>query len=479
MILPLAILALGLGAMTLIAPEVAALLGLAAMYLNLPGIAAGVHGVPAALAGMGFLLLLGPLAIRFLKREPVVLDLPSLLLSAFLGAVLLSMFVVEDVPEATRWVTTFLVEGVLLYFAAVNLFRTPARLRRARTVLLVCGALLGALTLYQEATRSYDRQFGGLAQRNLERQLHEENARRDPFRPAEQIHVSNRAGGPVGEPNRYAQVLLVLLPLAYFAARSEESRRRRLLVYACGGLILAGVLLTYSRGAFVTLLVMVAILVAMRAVTLRALALGAAAMVLIVSALAPGYVLRVATLQETSELLGGPRETEGDDVMRSRLTEMLAAWSVFADHPLIGVGPGQYSPVYSMRYMSDPDIAFRAIDRPRRAHNLYAELAAETGILGLATFLALAGLVQRRLWRAWKRYRGRREDLAGLAAGFFVGVWGYLVSAMFLHLSYQRYYWLLLGLAVAAIHAVTVEEVRARKIRHAVEHLRGAVEAAR
>ena len=162
--------------------------------------------------------------------------------------------------------------------------------------------------------------------------------------------------------------------------------------------------------------------------------------------------------------------------MRSRLTEMLAAWTVFVDHPILGVGPGQYAPVYSEDYMNNPDIAFKMIDRPRRAHNLYFELAAETGIFGIAFFLGLVGLIEVRLWRAWRRWKGVREDLSSLAAGFFLAVLGYLISALFLHLSYQRYYWLLLGLAAAALHVLAAEESRARRIRDAIADLEGATE---
>ena len=472
------ILLVAMAAGVLIAPEVVALLGLAALYVNLPGIAVTLYGAPAILAGAVVLLLLGPLVVRFMHREPVVVDRPLLLLLAFFGAVLLSTFVVEDVPEATKWLTTFLVEGLLLYFAAANLFRTPERLRRALIVLVVSGSVLGGLTLYQETTRKYEQQFGGLAQRNLEWKVREENQARDPNRPAEQIFVSNRAGGPIGEPNRYAQILLVLLPIAFFLARSAGSRRSRLLIAACGALILAGTVLTYSRGGFVTLVVMTAILALTRVIRLRTLVAAGAVLFVLVFALAPGFVLRMASLQEAPGLLEGT-DSDSEDVMRSRLTEMLSAFSVFVDHPLVGVGPGQYSPVYSEKYMSDPDIAYKVIDRPRRAHNLYFELAAETGILGLVTFLSLVAVVQIRLWRSWRRFRESREDLAGLALGFFVAIWGYLVSAVFLHLSYQRYYWLLLGLAAAALHVLANEAVRVRRIRMALDDLRGAVEPAR
>lgn len=473
----LAILAIGVAAATLMAPELVALLGLAVLYLNLPGIAVSLHGVPALAAGASILLLVGPLLVRLLRGEAVIVDRPFLLLLGFLAAVLASTFVVQDLEEANRWLLTFLTEGLLLYFAAANLFRTPERLRRALLVVVACGALVGALTVYQEATHRYEQQFAGLAQRNLEFfEEHEANAARDPFRPAEKIFVSNRAGGPIGEPNRYAQILLVLLPIAFFATRNAESRRARVLLAAGGALILGAVLLTYSRGAFVALVLVTALLLATRSVRIRTVALTGAALVLVLAVAAPGYLLRIATLQETSGLLEGARGSGSEDVMRSRVTEMLAAWTVFVDHPILGVGPGQYAPVYSEDYMNNPDIAFKTIDRPRRAHNLYFELAAETGVFGIAFFLGLVGLIQVRLWRAWRRWKGKREDLANLAMGFFLAITGYLVSAVFLHLSYQRYYWLLLGLAAAALHVLATEESRARRIREAIDDLEGAVE---
>jgi putative inorganic carbon (HCO3(-)) transporter len=461
----LTLLAVAMATVTLITPEITALLGLAVFYLNLPGIAVTVHGASSVLAGAAFLLLVGPLAVRLARHEPVVADRPLLLLFVLLAIVLMSTFAVQDLQAATGWVTTFLTEGLLMYFVTSNLFRTWDRLSRALNVILICGAVLGGLTAYQEATRDHRQQFAGLAQRNLEYEIQETKAQKDPFRPAGKIHVSDRAGGPVGEPNRYAQILLVLLPLAYFKARSEPRRWLRLALFGCGALILAGVLLTYSRGAFVTLVALVALLAVTRSIRLRTIALLTAALIAIVIALAPGYVLRIATLQETPGLLEGTRASQSEDVLRSRLTEMLAAWSVFVDHPLLGVGPGQYEPVYSAHYMRNPDIAFKEIGHARRAHNLYFELAAEIGVLGVACFLAIVGLIQVRLWRAWRRWRREREDLAGLAMGFFIAICGYLVSALFLHLSYQRYFWLLLGLAAAAIQIVQSETLRAWRLQ--------------
>ncbi|NIQ60159.1 MAG: hypothetical protein GWN71_44625, partial [Gammaproteobacteria bacterium] len=61
------------------------------------------------------------------------------------------------------------------------------------------------------------------------------------------------------EPNRFAQMLLVLLPLALFQVKFGRTGLARALGLGAGFLILSGVLLTYSRGAFLTLAALVAL----------------------------------------------------------------------------------------------------------------------------------------------------------------------------------------------------------------------------
>ena len=127
----------------------------------------------------------------------------------------------------------------------------------------------------------------------------------------------------------------------------------------------------------------------------------------------------------------------------------LAAWYTFADHPIIGVGPGQYFREFSQDYANRLDL--RYFESDRRAHNMYLELAADAGVLGLAAFAGLLGITLLRLHRLNRRFRSARPDLSMLAGSFFFALVGYLSTAVFLHLSYQRYFWVLLALANAAI----------------------------
>jgi hypothetical protein len=467
------IVALALAALTLFTPELVTLIGISALYLNLPGIATTVYGLPKLLAAAVYLLLAVPVLVRLLlRREAVRVDRPLLLIVAFFGASLLSFFVVEDLEAATMWLTDFLVEGLVLYFLVLNLFRTLEGLRRVLYVLMICGALLGGLTLYQEATHSYTQQFSGLAQRNIEDYEGEEDwvEKENPFRNPDKVRLSERAGGPLDSPNRYAQILVVLLPLAYFGMQAQRKLLFRLACAVCGALVLAGALLTYSRGAFVGIVVLLALLKWMGSIRLRALGLFVGVVVIAMIAWTPGYILRVETLGGVPGVVQETPSGETDNVILGRITENLAALNLFLDHPLVGVGVGQYTPVYSVTYMNNPDIALRHITTKRRSHTLYFELAAETGLVGIAIFLGVVGLILSRLWRAWRHWRVRRPDLAGLAAGFFLSIVGYLVTAVFLQLSYQRYYWLLLGLAGAALQILSGEDRRSERFEDGGKH---------
>jgi O-antigen ligase len=96
---------------------------------------------------------------------------------------------------------------------------------------------------------------------------------------------------------------------------------------------------------------------------------------------------------------------------------------------------------------------------PREAHNLPLQIGAEHGLLGLAALGGVFLLTIRDLLRARRRWWARRPDLALLATGLLLALVAYLATSLFLHASYIRYLWLLLGLAGAA-GCITAPEER-------------------
>jgi putative inorganic carbon (HCO3(-)) transporter len=431
-----------------------------AFYANLAVIATRIHDVPpAAIALLAALLAAPALCVLVLGRRRLTVDSVLRLMVAYLAVMAAASLAAIDARAALAHVGLFALEGLTVYAVVLNGIRTLPLLRQVIATLVLAGGLLGGLSLYQEIAQTYDRQFAGLAQRNLA--LEEPGADWGALRALRgtaDVRLAQRAAGPIGEVNRYAQVLLVLVPLALFQYRQGRTGWRRLPAAAAIVLIVSGVCLTYSRGALTSL---GALLLAMVATgTLRPLrALGAGAGVVVVAVLiAPGYLDRIASIRGVEGLFAPSPLVEADGAVRGRATEMLAAFHVFLDHPVLGVGPGQYGPHYSVAYQGDPDVAFRFLPTSRRAHNLYLETAAETGLLGLVLFIAIAGTVLARLWQARARLRPAHPALSELASALALSVFAYLCTAMFLHLSYQRYFWFLLALAGAAIRVMRETE---------------------
>ena len=147
--------------------------------------------------------------------------------------------------------------------------------------------------------------------------------------------------------------------------------------------------LTYSRGAFITMAVLVCCLLLWKYIRPGRLALAGLVLAGIVAAMAPGVFSRVASIGGVGVLGQQDAKVEPDGAIRGRATEMLAALAVFIDHPFLGVGPGQYVPFYSERYQMLDEVSFRHLPRPREAHNLYFSIGAELGAAGLVVFFLI------------------------------------------------------------------------------------------
>lgn len=417
-------------------PELGLHITLFLLYLNVPGIAVRIYGMPKPLAAASTALLLPALLKCTTSRTPrIVLDPPMLLMALFLGSLLLSSFAIRELPPARAWISDYLFEGMILYFLLLNTVQSLSILRRVMWVLLAAGAILSALSLYQEVTHSYSNTFGGLAQRAVEGDK-----------------VSVRAQGPVDDPNYYAQILIVLLPLAWARIRYERSRLKKIAAGVLTLTILGGIALTYSRGGLVAIAIMLMLMTALRSIKLYHTVAVAILFLFAAFAVAPGYSTRLFSIGAVRGIVDPSSRLEADAAARGRTAEMLAAWNVFRDHPVFGVGPGQFKE-YSVDYMSE-SYSLKRIAVPRRGHSLYLELAAETGIVGLFTFILIIGVILRRLIRAWRHWRERDEEIAGIALAFMLSIAAYLASGIFLQLSFQRYYWLGLALAGAAARLI-------------------------
>jgi hypothetical protein len=456
-------------------PKFAAFAAVVVLYSNLVVVFGGTPLYEVVGASVMLLLAL-PVADQLLIRgQAARFDRVFGLMVAFLVVLLVSSFSAEDMPLAISEIVQYVSEGLLIYFLLINVVRSPRDLHRVMAAAVLTCAVLSGMTIFQAATHQYQYEFGGLAQRiddvesmpaaaRARAQTDDEQAPSPP--PGENgIALIDRASGPIGDPNRFAQLLLVVLPWSLYFARHAHSPHARMSAAATTCLILTAVALTYSRGAFITMAVLILCLLLWRYIKPGRLAIAGLVLIAVVATIAPGVLARVASIGNVGLLGRENAPVEADGAIRGRATEMLAALAVFVDHPFLGVGPGQYVPYYSERYQLLDELSFRHLPRPREAHNLFFAIGAETGAAGLVVFLSIFAtlfIALRALRKVWLRRNRQRADLAVAVALSLVA---YLGTGMFLHLSFERYLWFLVGVASAAIHVLS----RDQRLRQAAE----------
>jgi putative inorganic carbon (HCO3(-)) transporter len=469
-------LAVMVGGITLVtiwvSPGLATLLAVFLLYANLPS--ALRQAVPAAqtLAATFALPLIVPFVHRFIKGLRPVFDLTFVLMVAYLLVMLVSAFGAVDSRVAAVHIGQYVTEGVVLYWLLLQAIRTRVLMKRVLWTVIVAGAFVGSLSLYQQVSGHYDAQFAGLARRQLRHDVAAATAAAERGDLANvtnatagtSVRTSHRAAGPVGDPNRFAQVLLIGLPWAVFLAYQARTSVARIAARAAGLVIIAAIGITYSRGAFITIAMLVAGLSIWRLVRPRRLVAAVAIAAVMLIAIAPSYLTRMSTILDTTAIVAPRPDINPDGAIRGRATEFLAAFLAFAHHPVLGVGPGQYAPFYSEAYQQRPEVKFRQLSEPREAHNLFVSIAAETGLVGLGVFLAIYLTLLQRLRRARHYWLDRDPELAGLATACVFSLLAYLGTGVFLHLAYERYQALLLGVAGAALQIMRMEAVRRRAL---------------
>jgi hypothetical protein len=452
-------------------PRAAAFLAVLILYTNVVVIFAGTPLYQVVGASSAILLAL-PVADRLLIRgQSPRFDRVFGLMVIFLVVLLVSAFVAEDMNVAIKEIVQYVTEGMVIYLLVINVVRSTPDLHRFMAAGVLACALLSSMTIYQVVTHDYKTQFGGLAQRlevshplpKLGTDVSADDDEPAPIAAEDEedgIALIDRASGPIGDPNRYAQLLLVVLPWALYFSRHGRKPLQRLASASTATLIMTAVALTYSRGAFITLAVLVMFLLVWRYIKPGRLALAGLVLVAIVAATAPGVLARVSSIGGVS-LLGKQDATVAPDgAIKGRATEMLAALAVYLDHPFIGVGPGQYVPFYSEKYQLLDELSFRHLPRPREAHNLYVSIGAETGSAGLLVFFLIMGTLFVGLRWARRFWVPRSRRRADLAVALSLSLVAYLGTGMFLHLSFERYLWFLVAIASATVHILRQDQLR-------------------
>jgi putative inorganic carbon (hco3(-)) transporter len=125
------------------------------------------------------------------------------------------------------------------------------------------------------------------------------------------------------------------------------------------------------------------------------------------------------------------------------------AWRMVQAHPFNGVGVGNFTKS-SVDYLLQPGAIPSSryiVDIPEVAHNIYLQILAELGVIGLLLFLCVvAGLLWCGVQAAWEFARNGDATMEVLSRAVVISIGGMLVTDLFISDQFNKVLWIELAL---------------------------------
>jgi O-antigen ligase len=295
--------------------------------------------------------------------------------------------------EVVKWL-----ELLAVYLITLNSLRRQSQLAALLAALLVAGAGEALYGAYQYATGQGPSAFT--------------------------LGETLRAYGHFEQPNPFAGYLGTILPFAVALSLLAQPRWLRGLALIAGLALVAGILLSQSRGAWIGVLTALCVMALAGTGRARRLVWPAVYGLLLLTTISMAGLLpaswtaRLGALIENFGLFDARTVivTPDNFALVERMAHWQAGWSMFLDHPLLGVGAGNYPVAYELYSLPGWREALG------HAHNYYLNIAAESGLAGLIALLILLVVSYRQVARGV-----RTGAAAGLERAALLGALGCLV----------------------------------------------------
>lgn len=320
----------------------------------------------------------------------------------FCLAALLSIPLAVNTAIAWQEFSGTFIRCIVIFIVIVNVVRTRARLRG-----LMLLALAASLWLSVETINDY----------------------RLGLMTVEGYRAGGRGGGIFGNSNDMALFLVINVPVAITLLLGSRGFLRKFLFAGCAVLMVAAIMLTYSRGGFIGLVVALTFF-AWKAGRHRRLGIVVIGFLMVGAflALVPSYALRIASILVPSLDPVGSSEARSGELLRSVVVALR--------HPIFGIGIGTYAPEMSHRGLV--------------THNSYTQVAAEMGMAALACYTLFIITPLKKLGQIARETFDAKPNspFYYLAVGLQASLLGYLICSFFASVAYLWYVYYLVGYAV-------------------------------
>jgi putative inorganic carbon (HCO3(-)) transporter len=211
-------------------------------YLRISQIGINYYGAPPTALPLTLLLILA-IAVRWIitKEAPRGWMGGSVLIGLYGIVIFMSMFVAEDYSRAVEALTMYIGDAIVAITIMMMLQKAKS-LRGVIWALISCGIFVGTINVFQFFTGTFSNFYYGFAQVGDAMQIVGD-------------YSGYRVGGQIGDPNYFAEVLMLIIPLAFQQIWAEKSIIARSLAAYSAFICTLTLILTYSRGGFLALLV--------------------------------------------------------------------------------------------------------------------------------------------------------------------------------------------------------------------------------
>ena len=252
--------------------------------------------------------------------------------------------------------------------------------------------------------------------------------------------ISTRVYSTLENPNVLAEYLILMIPLGGAALLTAKENSRRLLMLVCCGLMCVCMILTFSRGGWLGLLIAGGLFVVLLKPRL---------MILLPFALIALYFVLPETVITRFTSIGNMQ----DGSTSYRVAIWMGTLNMLKDYWMCGVGPGTeaFNMVYSAYCYSGVSA--------HHSHNLFMQILCDGGVCAFVVFILVISVFSRCICGALSRTANWRSRCYLAAA--ISGVAGFMVQSMtdytFYNYRVTLMFWSVLGLG-AVFAALTQKE---------------------
>lgn len=254
--------------------------------------------------------------------------------------------------------------------------------------------------------------------------------------------IKMRVYSTLENPNVLGEYILLVLPVCVALIWQKSKALPKLVYIAMAVVMFATLILTFSRGCWIGVMITAGIFVTFVCGKLWGLAL--IALPFIPMVIPESIINRFASVGDMK-----------DSSTSYRVYIWFGTLAMIKDFWASGIGPGTeaFKSVY-------PFYSYSGIVAPH-SHNMFLQIFVESGIVGIGVFLAVLFMFMKKMVTGYQATSGKGSKLGAMIVAIAAGVVGFAVQGMFDNCFYNYrvflIFWYVIALGVAAVHIAKSE----------------------